>query len=319
MLISVSAKKVFNLLFVSLILVRFMNRKLILTLIVSVFAVSAFGQLLKVRVGANGSMFQKEVGSPEIEHPLIDVLSDPNATDWTSNLDVGFEAEAMLLWTNHIETGLEFGYSKLSGYNDNPPYYNYYFAMEYPSGGEPPVKPIIFETSVISAALNARYYLLPEEAIDPFFKVFGGIALVGTELNYKDINDRLDNGIGVLYSIGTQNSSDPREAALYYGAGAGVNFRLSDRIALYVDGSASFIKSDKVDGIPDFNYVNTEGQEVMDPIGNNSFFAKISVGFVFNTGKDMGWVENKNGSSVKRTGRTDSHFPFYRKKAQRFH
>ncbi len=119
-----------------------MDRKLILTLIVSfLFVHVAFGQLLKVRVGANGSMFQKEVGSPEVKHPLIDVLSNPNYTDFTSNLDVGFEGEVMLLWTTHLETGLEFEYSKMSGYNDFPPYYNYYFAMEFPAGGEPPVKP----------------------------------------------------------------------------------------------------------------------------------------------------------------------------------
>lgn len=298
-----------------------MDRKLILTLIVSFLLVhTAFGQLLKVRVGANGSMFQKEVGSPEVKHPLIDVLTNPNYTDFTSNLEVGFEGEVMLLWTSHFETGLEFDYTNLSGYNDFPPYYNYYFAMEYPSGGEPPLKPLIYNTSVIGTVINARYYLLPKESIDPFFKVFGGISFVGTELNYKDINDRLDNGIGVLYSIGTQNSSAPREAALNYGAGAGINFKLSDRIALYVDGSASFVKSDKVDGIPDFNYVNNNGQEVMQPIGNNSFFTQISIGFVFNTGKDFGWVSNdKRGSSVKRTGRTDDHFPFFRKKALRFH
>jgi hypothetical protein len=157
--------------------------------------------------------------------------------------------------------------------------------------------------------------LLPREAINPFFKVFGGISFGGTELNYKDEVDRLDNGIGVLYSIGTQNSSAPREAALYYGAGAGINFRLSDRLALYIDGSASYINSDKVNGIPNFNYVYTDGQETMQPVGNTSFFTQISIGFVFNTGKDMGWVSSdKGGSSVKRTGRTTDYFPFYRQK-----
>ena len=298
-----------------------MDRKLILTLIISFFFVNAFGQLLKVRLGANGSTFQKEVGSPEVEHPLIDVLSDTNASDFTSELGVGFEGELMLLWTPHIETGLEFKYSKMSGYNDNPPYYNYYFAMEYPSGGEPPVKPLIFESSAISTAINLRYYLLPKESINPFFKVFGGISFVGAELNYKDVQDRLDNGIGVLYSIGTKNSGDPKEPALYYGAGGGINFKLSERFSLYIDGSASFIRSDKLDGIPDYNYVSTDGQEVMDPIGNNSFFTQISIGFVFNTGKDMGWVKSDEGrgSSVKRTGRTTNEFPFYRQKAQRFH
>jgi hypothetical protein len=296
-----------------------MDRKLILTLIISLFFVNAFGQLLKVRVGANGSTFQKEVGSPEIEHPLIPVLSDPNATDFTSNMNVGAEGEVMLLWTNHLETGLELGYSKMSGYNDNPPLYNYYFAVDYPQGAEPAILPLIYETSVLTTALNLRYYLLPKESIDPFFKVFGGISFVGTELNYKNPQDRLDNGIGVLYSIGTQNSGTPREPALYYGAGGGLNFRLSDKIALYIDASASFIKSDKLDGIPDFNYVNNDGQEIMEPIGNNSFFTKISIGFVFNTGKDLGWVSSdKKGSSGKRTGRTDDYFPFYRQKSQRF-
>lgn len=292
-----------------------MNRKLILTLIISLLFVNAFGQLLKYRVGANSSMFMKEVGSAEVKHPLINVLSNPNSTDFTSTLKAGFEGEVMLLWTSHIETGLEFEYADLSGYNDFPPYYNYYFAMEYPSGGEPPVKPLIYETSVLSTLLNARYYFLPNGSVNPFLKIFGGVSFVGTELNYKDINDRLDNNIGVLYSIGTKNSNDPREAALTYGAGAGINFKISDRISLYLDGSASFIKSDKVDGIPDYNYVNTDGQEVMQPIGNNSFFTQISIGLVFTSKTDLGWVSDKgSGSGVNSSGRTSEHFPFYRQK-----
>lgn len=312
-----------------------MDRKLILTLIISVFFSNAFGQLLKVRVGANGSMFQKEVGSPEVEHTGMQLLYAPDYsyTDFTSNLDVGFEAEAMLLWTPHIETGLEFEYSKMSGDNDTPPYSNYIITLNYDvannSANVPPLKPFSYETSVLSTVLNLRYYLLPEETIDPFFKVFGGISFVGTDFNYKDPADIVmmsdptgtkTDGERVGFSMGTQDSSDPREPALYYGAGAGVNFKLSDRIALYVDGSASFIKSDKVDGIPNYNYEEIDGKPNLKPVGNNSFFTQISIGFVFDTGKDMGWVSGgKGGSSVKRTGRTTSYFPFYRQKSQRFH
>ena len=302
-----------------------MDRKLILTLIVSfLFVHTAFGQLLKVRVGANGSTFQKEVGSPEMEFPGIDVLypADYVYTDFSSNLEVGFEGEVMLLWTPHIETGLEFEYAKMTGSNDFPKYYNYILSLNYDAGtfNAPPLNSLFYETSAISTAINARYYLLPKESINPFLKVFGGISLVGTDFNYEDPNDRITYGEGIGFSMGTENSDEPREPALYFGAGAGVNFTLSNRISLYIDGNASFIKSDKVDGIPNFNYEEVDGQPHLAAVGNNSFFTQISIGLVFDTGIDLGWVKSeKRGTSVKRTGRTSENFPFFRQKALRFH
>ncbi len=297
-----------------------MDRKLILTLIVSFLFVNAFAQELKFRIGANGSTFQKEVGSPEVEYPFMDVYNPSSYTDYSSSLELGFEAEAMLLWTPHFETGLEFNYAKMSGYNDTPPYNNYILSLNFEK--DPSkftyLQPLSYETSVISAALNGRYYFLPNEAVDPFVKVFGGVSMVGTDFNYKDPADMIAEDIYVGFSNGNKNSDEPREPAFYYGFGGGLNFKFSERLALYVDYSASFINSDKVDGIPNFNYFLVDGKDNMEPVSNTSFFTQLSIGFVFYTGKNLGWVSDKGDgsskSSVKKTGRTTNHLPFYRQK-----
>ncbi len=301
-----------------------MDRKLILTLIVSFLFVNAFAQELKFRIGANGSTFQKEVGSPEVEYPFMSDLYAPDYayTDYSSALELGFEAEVMLLWTPHFETGLEFNYAKMSGENDIPPYNNHILSLNYdPTAGTitpPPLLPLSYETSVISAALNGRYYFLPDEVVNPFVKVFGGVSMVGTDFNYKDPADIITYGTRVGFSNGTKDSENPREPAFYYGFGGGLNFKFSERLALYVDYSASFINSDKVDGIPNYNYSLVDGKPYMEPVSNTSFFTQLSIGFVFYTGKNLGWVSDKGDgsskSSVKKTGRTTNHLPFYRQK-----
>jgi len=293
-----------------------MNRKLILTLIISLLIANAFGQVLKYRVGANGGMFQKEVGPAEVEHPLVGVLSSPNSTAFTNNFKMGYEAEVMVPWTPHLETGIELEYTNFSGYNDVPPYYNYYFAPNNPTVITT-TEPLIYQTSVISALANFRYYVLPDNGINPFLKVFGGISFVGTELNYKDPVFRTENNVDVLYAIGTKNSQDPRDPALYYGGGVGINFQLSKKISLYLDGTAAIINSDKVNGIPNYDYSNNNGNEVLTPVGNKSFVAQVSIGLIFISGTDLGITAgNKKGkrSGNKRSGRTSEYFPFYRQK-----
>ena len=293
-----------------------MNRKLILTLIITLLFANAFGQVLKYRVGANGGMFQKEIGPAEVEHPLVGVLSSPNATDFTSNIEAGFEAEVMVPWTLHFETGIELEYTKFSGYNDVPPYYNYYFAPNNPTVITT-TEPLIFESSAISAMANFRYYVLPDKGINPFLKVFGGVSFVAAEFNYKDPAFRAENNVDVLYAIGTKNSQDPREPALYYGGGVGISFQFSEKLSLYIDGTAAVINSDKVNGIPNYDYSNDNGNEVLTPVGNQSLVTQVSIGIVFTSGTDLGITSgSKKGirNGIKRTGRTSQYFPFYRQK-----
>jgi hypothetical protein len=294
-----------------------MNRKLILTLLIVALGGSAFGQILKYRIGANYGKFNKEIGKEEVEHPLIQVLSNPNSTEFTHAFEPGFEAEIMQLWSPNVETGIELNFSKFSGSNDVPPYYNYYFAPENPSVITT-TEPLMYESSAMNLKLNLRYFFVPDGSVSPFFKAFAGVSFVGAEFNYEDQSVWEEGEAGILYAIGTENSDDPKELAMCYGAGAGISFKLNDQVSLYLDGTANIIGTDKLDGIPNYDYINNGGQETLKPVGSSSLFTQVSLGIVFtsktNLGLNKNWGKDKKGSGVKRTGRTTPWRPFYRQK-----
>jgi hypothetical protein len=296
-----------------------MNRKLILSLLIVVVCGNVFAQEVKLRVGANYGTFNKEIGPEEVPHPYINVISpDKYGVDFSSDSKMGFETELMLLWTPNIETGIEFRYSNFSGFSDTiPSYYNFLLSDDWPDNERYNNTPLIYESSAMSFLFNFRYYLAPGGNINPFFKAFGGISLVGAELNYKDRSVWEDGEAGVLYSAGTQNSDNPRESAFQYGAGIGINFKFSDRVSLYLDGSASAINSGTINGIPNYDYITAD--QTLKPVDGKSMIYTFSVGLVFDTGANLGLSKNTGGTSgkgskTKGTGNTSPYRPFYRKR-----
>jgi hypothetical protein len=293
-----------------------MNRKLIFTLIAIALYGSVYGQTLKFRTGANYGKFNKEIGGDEIEYPSIDIYNQ-DKTDFTHAFEPGFEAEIMQLWSPNIETGIEFDFSKFSGKNDTPPVYNYFFLLNADDFIFP-VPSLIYESSALNLMLNFRYYFLPEGKVSPFLKVFGGVSFVGTDFNYKDQGVWPQEGAGILFSMGTENSDNSRESSLCYGTGLGFDFELNDRISLYVDGSASIIGSDKVDGIPTLDYIVDNGRGTLLSVDNKALTTQISFGIVFTSDVDLGLSKNsgknKKGKGLKRSGQTTPWRPFYRQK-----
>lgn len=294
-----------------------MNRKLVYTLILIVISGAAFGQEIKYRFSANMGSFNSEVGTAEIEHPLVGVLSNPASTDFVSNYKVGYEAEIIVPFSDYFETGLEVEFSNYSGSNEIPPYYNFYFAPDNPSVIHT-TEPLFYESSTMGILLNGRINLIPKGKFNPFVKVFGGVAFVGSNFSYKDRNFIVENELpDVLYAVGTEHSDDPKKTALYYGAGAGFNFKISESIAFTVDGGAAFIGSDLINGVPNYNYINNDGQETLEPASNLSMLTQFSFGLVFYSKKDIGLFGKNDGGTnkgVKRTGRTTKYRPFYRQK-----
>lgn len=295
-----------------------MNRKLILSLIIVFLSVNAFSQVLKYRVGANYGKFNNEVGPEEVEHPITAVINAANlsSTEFTHAFEPGFEGELMMLWTPNIETGFEFEYANFSGTNYAPPYYNFYFSPKMPPNYTT-TDPFKYNSSAMNFMLNFRYYIAPDGGIRPFFKASIGLSFVAAEWNYLKPDSAYAYTFEPIYALGTSNSTDPRELALNYGAGLGIDFKLSDKLSFYIDGTASVINSDKVDGIPNYNYIENDGQEMLNPVGNKAFITQVSVGLVFTSNTDLGLNKNSGGkksSGVKRSGHTSQWRPFYRQK-----
>ena len=293
-----------------------MNQKITLTIIIIFLFGNVFGQTPRLRLSANSGMFISEIGDDEINHPFVGLLSDPNSTDFISDIGTGFEAELMLPLTLNFETGLEFEFSKLSGSNDVPPYYNLYFSDDQPTGhdGSPAIisiiDPKVFESTVLSVSTNLRYYLMPGGNLNPFLKAFGGVSFVGTQFSYEDqvLNDELITGF--LYE------TESRKTAFHYGGGAGINFKMLDKVSIYIDGTVLVINSDIVNGIPNYDYI--ESDQSLVPVGNQSLIYQLSLGVVFDSGIDLGFNQNMKkkgrGNNAKGTGRASGHRPFYRKK-----
>lgn len=294
-----------------------MNRILFLILILMITGGNTFSQVVKFRVGGNFGKFNNEIGTEEIEHPLVGVLSNPNATEFEQDLGIGFEAEIMIPWTSSFETGFEYKRNNFSGWNETPPYYNFYFSDDkprMPDGTAIPITttvPQVYESSVNSFIFNMRLYLLPDNVISPFIKGSAGISYTTAEFKYEDIELNSDLPNGNLYT------NDTKDAVLFYGGGFGVDFEVSEKVSLYLEGSGNVIGSDLVNGIPNYNYVNNQGSETLNRADNKGFYTQLTVGLVFHSGVDLGITSGQKksrGKGVKRTGRTSDYRPFYRKK-----
>lgn len=302
-----------------------MNLRLILFLVIAMICNIASGQTIKYRLGVNYGKFNREVGHEEVENQaIVEYYSNYGdiTTDFVSNFEPGFEAEVMQLWTPNVETGIELDYSKFSGKSSVPRLRNYYFSqfnsafinehfVQTPA-------PIVYESSTLNLLLNFRYYLTYGGSISPFFKAFGGLSFVSAELNFENQSVWNEGEHGILYALGTENSDQPREVAFCYGAGLGFDFPLSEKVSLYIDGTATLVNSDKVDGIPNYDYVSIDGQASLNPVNGTAFVAQVSLGFVFTTEKNLSlnknWGRKKKVGSVKRTGRTTESRPFFRQK-----
>lgn len=294
-----------------------MNRILFLALILTVISGNISGQDIKFRLGGNFGKFNSEIGAEEIEHPLVGVLSNPDATQFEQDLGIGFEAEIMIPWTEGFETGFEFKRSNFSGWNETPPYYNFYFSNDkprLPDGTAIPITttvPQIYESSTNSLILNLRYYILPGNTINPFLKASAGVSYTSAIFQFEDAELNAELPSGYLYS------NDTKDAVLFYGGGFGIDFEVSEKVSLYIDGSLNVIGSDLVDGIPNYNYENNSGVETITRTENQALFTQLTIGLAFHSGIDLGLTsgqKNSGGKGAKRTGRTSDYRPFYRQK-----
>ena len=281
--------------------------------LILVYSDSVSGQIFRYKIGGNVSNFRKELKPLEVIYPLVNVMSSPLSTDFKSNPGIGIEGELIRPWTSNLETGFEFGYDTFSGENEFPPYYNYYFAADVPYID---AEPIAFHTSSIDLLANFKYFFAVEKKLNPFVKIYAGSSLISTELNYKNLQITQDQEKVVLYSAGTSGSSNPKKAVFHYGAGAGLNYNITDKLAFYLAYNMSVINSGLINGIPNYNYSLENNQPFFSISDTKSLVTQVGFGLVFTTIKlEFNKApKKKSGGHKKSKGHTSTYYPFYKEK-----
>lgn len=285
-------------------------RKLVfifMLLLAATFSVQA--QLIGFRLAANSGMLISEFGTSDVPHPDALFVSPATSSEkFTPKLSAGVEGEILFQVTEKTYFGVEFDYSHLKGFNDDPPVFNYfltpYFSPHYQD--EFVISPLEYNTRLFNLAVNYKYFFMPEKVFSPFVKLTGVVAFVRTDLTYRELPDP-DLEWDVLYSRGTKNSEQDSWPAFHIGGGIGFDYAINDRLLFEVDGTVTVLNSGIVDGVPNFTYVQEEGVDLLRYNRRLSLTTQISAGLVY-------LLEIGDGRGRGSGGRIDPNFPFYRNK-----
>ncbi len=288
--------------------------------VVGAFSVNA--QLLGFRVAANSGMLISELGTSDVPHPDALLASPATSSEkFTPQLSAGLEAELLIQISEKTYFGVELDYTHLKGFNDDPPVFNYFLTPYFQQyQDEFIISPLEYNTRLFNVAVNYKYFFMPDKIWTPFVKLTGVVALVGTELKYRDFapDDLLSNdywnltdysvndGADVLYARGTSTSEQKKWPAFHVGGGIGFDYALSDRLLFEIDGTCTVLNSGIIDGVPNFTYSREEGAELLKYNRRLSLTTQISVGLVY-------LFEIGDGGSGS-GGRIDPNLPFFRNK-----
>ena len=261
-----------------------MNRYLALLFLFLLIFGSASGQVFRYRLSANTGIFLGEPGKAEINHPMKDELSYAGSQNFKPTLMPGAELEIMAPVSPDFEWGLQFGFTNLAGYTPQAPLYNFFLSRNnpLPDTYKYPTETLIFDTKLFSIQATARWHFLPILGeVNIFMKFLGGVTFTGTDFTFKDPHYSIKYDVGVLFARGTQNSDYPKYAAISGGAGLGATYRISNKLDVYFDLTASLINSDIVNGVPNYNFVNNQGQTSMQRTNSLSSVAQANLGLLY--------------------------------------
>lgn len=283
------------------------------------FSLFLDAQVIGFRLAANSGMLVTEFGTSDVPHPTALNLTPSNSTlHFTPQPTIGVEGEILFQIAPSSFFGIEVDYTHFKGYNNNPPYYNYYLTPYFHEFQDEYIQsPVKYDSHVWNVAVNYKYFLFKENVFHPFVKLTGVVAFVGTDLRYKDfslekfypeidwnlIDYAVNDNADLLYSRGTSSSEQKKWPVFHLGGGVGFSYDLSNRLAFQVDGTVTVVNSGIVDGVPNFTYIQEE--DLFRYNRRLSLTAQISVGLVY-------FIEVESGGTGG--GRTSPERPFFRKK-----
>ena len=260
-----------------------MKYTLLFFLICIILPELATAQIFRYRISANSSLFLSEIGSTEINTRFTDLVH-PDSKKFKPVIKTGAEIEFLMPMNDMFETGIEFKYNQLGGETETAPLYNFFLTRHNPLDDTEryPREALMFSTKILSVLAISRFYLLPADEETSFFvKASAGASFVGTDFTFLNPEHRVSYNVGVLYSRGTRNSEYPKKASFNGGIGLGTIIEFSNRISLYADAGTSFIYSDIVNGVPNFDYIQRGEDQSLIKTNALSMVAQLSVGIIY--------------------------------------
>lgn len=276
-------------------------------------AVSSNGQIYRYRLNANSGIFLGEVGRAETEPS--ETFAYPGAKNFVPVLKPGAELEISRSVTPDFELGLQLGYLNLNGETPTAPMYNFFLSRNnpLPDNNKYPKNELYYNTNIFSVSATTRFYILPlSDYFNFFLKAQGGVSFIGTDFSFKDPVYSVENNIGTLFSKGTRNSKSPKAVVPAGGAGFGMTYRLSDKFDVYFDATASLIRSDIVNGVPNYDYKVIEGKTIMQKSKNTSAVVQAGLGLIYSAVPDRKYHK----SNFTRSGRISKNL-FHKSKKNR--
>lgn len=283
------------------------RKKIVILLLFLILSIFVNAQVIGFRLAANSGMMLSEFGPSDVPHPTALNLTPAQSTErFSPQPTVGFEGEILFQISPSSFFGIEVDYTHLKGMNDTPPYYNYYLTPYFQDFQNEYYKaPIKYNTHLWNLAVNYKYFFFKEKVFQPFVKLTGVVAFVGTDLKYQEIQQVPVIESDVLYARGTANSDKKKWPVFHLGGGVGFSYDLSKRLAFQMDATATVVNSGIVNGVPNFTYILNDTENVLRYNRRLSLTAQVSVGIVY-------YLEIESGGSGG--GRTSPELPFYRRK-----
>lgn len=282
------------------------------TIVIFILLFSILGvgksQVIGFRLAANSGMYINELGESDVPHPdALEQTPAISTLNFKRQPTIGVEGEILFQVSPMSHFGIELEYSKLKGYNETPPIYNYYLTPYYANYQDYyTADPVAFNTTLINVAANWKYFFFKNSPFKPFVKLTGVVSFIGTDFTFNEDPNPEFFESDILYARGTSNSEQEKLPAFHLGGGIGFDYKLTDQWSLQADLSLTVINSDIINGVPNFTYENIDNKDMLLYNKRASLTAQISVGVVYSI--------EVSGSSKRGSGKSDPSLPFYRRK-----
>lgn len=179
-----------------------------------------------------------------------------NTSSWSFNLQL-----SKMLY-ERFDVGFEFGVSKLKGYKENPRNVN--LLMLHPiynneNGNFAPF-PIYYNTDLISYSPFIKYNFINFSSfakgffnLNIYTRLGLGVTFVATDMGYQDFGHYAITGLSHPLYLKGRYPSPVRDAHGFVSIAGGLNYQLSGRWFISVEGNFQFSNADYLDGVHNYD------------------------------------------------------------------
>lgn len=189
-----------------------------------------------------------------------------NIIDMNNLSDWGFNLHFAKMIYNGLDFGIEFGKSKLKGYNNNPSNINLLMLHSdfHNNISEFQAYPIIYDSDYTNFSFFTKYnfrnfstWSLGYIKMNIYLKIGAGIAFPTVELNYREFSNYEFTGLKHPLYLKGRYPLPVKDSHSYISTALGINYQLNERVFFSIESSTQLIGADYLDGIHNYNNLLT--------------------------------------------------------------